>query len=80
MSAIPQSHQGDALLTERDASDVLRLSIKTLQAWRSKGRGPAFVRAGRAIRYRRNDLIAWIDANIVALPTSGRSHFGNGAP
>jgi len=25
--------------------------------------GPAYVRAGRAIRYRRSDLVAWIDAS-----------------
>jgi predicted DNA-binding transcriptional regulator AlpA len=53
----------DALLTEVQAADFLCLSIRTLQAWRIKLAGPRFVRAGRAIRYRRSDLIAWIDAN-----------------
>ena len=53
----------DALLTEVQAADFLCLSIRTLQAWRIKLVGPRFVRAGRAIRYRRSDLIAWIDAN-----------------
>ena len=56
----------DALLTEVQAADLLRLSIRTLQAWRTKEFGPAFVRAGRAVRYRRRDLIAWIEANTVA--------------
>ncbi len=56
----------DALLTEVYAADLLGLSSRTLQAWRTKGFGPAFVRAGRAIRYRRRDLIAWMDANTVA--------------
>jgi hypothetical protein len=55
----------DALVTEVDAADFLRLSIRTLQAWRGKGQGPGFVRAGRAIRYRRRDLVSWIDANAV---------------
>jgi Helix-turn-helix domain len=53
----------DELLTEVQAADFLRLSVRTLQAWRARKFGPAFVRAGRAIRYRRRDLIAWIEAN-----------------
>lgn len=55
----------DALLTEVQAADLLSLSVRTLQAWRTKMFGPAFVRAGRAIRYRRRDLLAWMDANTV---------------
>jgi len=58
----------DALLNEAQASDFLNLSIRTLQAWRVKGAGPRFVRAGRAIRYRRSDLVAWIEANTVSAP------------
>ena len=55
----------DLLLTEVQAADALNLSVRTLQAWRPQGVGPAFVKAGRAIRYRRRDLHAWIDANTV---------------
>jgi hypothetical protein len=56
----------DALLTEVQAADLLKLSVRTLQAWRVRGIGPAYVRARRAIRYRRRDLVAWMDANTVA--------------
>jgi hypothetical protein len=56
----------DALLAEVHAAKLLNLSTRTLQAWRLADRGPAFVRAGRAIRYRRRDLLAWIDTNTVA--------------
>lgn len=58
------SSDADALLNEIQAASLLNLSSRTLQAWRLTGTGPAFVRAGRAIRYRRQDLVAWIDANI----------------
>jgi len=47
------------------AADLLSLSVRTLQAWRTRAFGPAFVRAGRAVRYRRRDLFAWVDANTV---------------
>lgn len=53
----------DALLTEAQAADFLSISMRTLQAWRVRGGGPVFVRAGRAIRYRRRDLLDWINAN-----------------
>jgi hypothetical protein len=50
----------DRLLTEAQAADYLQLSIRTLQAWRVKGAGPLFVKAGRIIRYRRYDLLVWV--------------------
>ncbi len=62
----PTALEPDALVMEIDAANFLRLSVRTLQAWRHQRHGPAFVRAGRAIRYRRADLVAWIDANRVS--------------
>jgi excisionase family DNA binding protein len=50
-------------LTEKQAARVLSLSHRTLQAWRRVGFGPAFVRLGRAIRYRREDVLAWANSN-----------------
>jgi Helix-turn-helix domain len=61
----------DALLGETHAAQLLNLSTRTLQAWRLTSRGPAFVRAGRAVRYRRRDLLAWIDANTVSSASEG---------
>jgi hypothetical protein len=61
----------DALLVETHAAQLLSLSARTLQAWRLTSRGPAFVRAGRAVRYRRRDLLAWIDANTVSSTGAG---------
>jgi predicted DNA-binding transcriptional regulator AlpA len=55
----------DRLLTEVQAADLLRLSTRTLQAWRSQRVGPPFVRAGRAIRYDRSALVAWTTDNTV---------------
>ncbi|MCK1457095.1 helix-turn-helix domain-containing protein [Bradyrhizobium sp. 2] len=55
----------DALIAEVQAADFLKISIRTLQAWRCRGAGPAYVRVGRAIRYRRRDLLAWIEVNTV---------------
>jgi hypothetical protein len=73
MQPPPLAPEHEALLTEVDAADFLRMSMRTLQAWRCRGQGPAFVRAGRAIRYRRADLAAWIDANLVPQTTPPRA-------
>jgi hypothetical protein len=59
----PSPSDPDALLTEVQAADLLCLSIRTLQSWRNQNRGPAFVRAGRAIRYRKGALVDWTSQN-----------------
>jgi len=64
------SRETESLLSEIHAAELLGVSSRTLQAWRSRNEGPPFVRMGRAVRYRRQDLLAWIEQNTVA-PRSG---------
>ena len=51
-----------ALLTTANAARYLGVSAKTLNNWRwlGSGRGPAFVRLGRSVRYDVRTLDAWI--------------------
>ena len=65
MSSNAISQDADALLREQDAADFLSLSVRTLQSWRIRLAGPPFVQVGRAVRYRRRDLLVWIDANTI---------------
>ncbi|SHN73529.1 helix-turn-helix transcriptional regulator [Bradyrhizobium erythrophlei] len=53
-----------ALVTEKDAARFLSMSFRTLQAWRSEGKGPPYLKLGRSIRYRMSDLLAWIEKQI----------------
>jgi predicted site-specific integrase-resolvase len=55
--------EGSHPLTEREAAARLGLKIATLRAWRHQGKGPAFLRLGRAIRYLSNDLDAFVQTN-----------------
>lgn len=60
------SRDAESLLAEVYAADLLGLSSRTLQAWRSKNEGPPYVRVGRAVRYRRQDLLEWVSQNTIA--------------
>ena len=52
----------DSLFDVRTVAAVLDAPPRTLETWRKLGRGPACVRLGRAIRYRRRDVESWIAA------------------
>jgi predicted site-specific integrase-resolvase len=63
----------DEPLTEKHAADRLGLKVATLRAWRHQGRGPAFVRLGRAVRYLSSDLEGFLRANRHDPETFGRN-------
>ncbi|MBN8995164.1 MAG: helix-turn-helix domain-containing protein [Rhizobiales bacterium] len=46
-------------LNETELSDRLRLSVRTLQRWRWKGRGPRYLKMGGRVAYRLIDITAW---------------------
>ena len=60
----PQDSSGSpvVLLTTPNAARYLGVSAKTLNNWRwlGAGRGPAFVRLGRSVRYDVRTLDLWI--------------------
>lgn len=52
-------------LVSRNVARLLREPIATLANWRSGRTGPAFLKVGRHVRYRRADVEAWIDGRVV---------------
>ncbi|GAA1480619.1 hypothetical protein GCM10009624_10590 [Gordonia sinesedis] len=52
-------------LNSAEAAEYLGVKPETLNQWRYLGRGPSYVKSGRAIIYRLKDLDAWLDANTV---------------
>ena len=65
----PAEADPDAALNENQAANLLGVSVRTLQAWRVRGGGPAFVKMGRAVRYQRRALVAFQDAHTVTSTT-----------
>jgi len=57
----------DCLVDEKVAAQFLCYSVRALQNWRSRGGGPKFIKvSARSVRYRRRDLLDWIEARTVA--------------
>jgi predicted DNA-binding transcriptional regulator AlpA len=52
------------LLNQREAAEFLRLSERTLERFRLTGDGPPYVKAGRRVVYRREDLDRWIEDHV----------------
>ena len=51
-------------LTTREAAQYLGLAVSTLNKWRCHGGGPEFLKLGRAVRYRRDDLDRFLEARM----------------
>ena len=52
----------DELVSPDSVADELHVKRETLTAWRTLGRGPRFIKVGRAVFYRRADLSQWLGA------------------
>jgi predicted DNA-binding transcriptional regulator AlpA len=44
---------------QRDLSRRWRISVRTLEKWRTNRTGPRFIKVGGRVRYRRADVEAW---------------------
>jgi excisionase family DNA binding protein len=53
----------DRLLTEAEAAALLNVATSWLGEARRQGRGLPHVMLGRYPRYRRDDLLAWVEQN-----------------
>ncbi|MEV0947871.1 helix-turn-helix domain-containing protein [Rhodococcus sp. NPDC049939] len=52
------------LLTRRETAELLRISVRTLDQLAATGTGPPRCPVGGSVRYRRADVLAWIDAQV----------------
>lgn len=53
------------LMDESALAAFIGVAVQTLQKWRWQRSGPAFVKIGRLVRYRRADVERWLDAQTV---------------
>jgi predicted DNA-binding transcriptional regulator AlpA len=50
----------DTLLDQSAVSMRLKVAVRTLERWRTVGFGPRWVKVGRAVRYREDDVETWL--------------------
>ncbi|HEY9367518.1 helix-turn-helix domain-containing protein [Streptomyces sp.] len=48
-----------------EAATYIGVANRTLENWRNRGKGPRYIRAGRAVVYRIRDLDAFLDERTV---------------
>ncbi|EKE29117.1 MAG: hypothetical protein ACD_2C00225G0005 [uncultured bacterium (gcode 4)] len=53
------------LLNDKEAAAFLKVAAGTLPVWRSKSKGPSFVKIGSCTRYRMSDLLDFISNNTI---------------
>jgi predicted DNA-binding transcriptional regulator AlpA len=49
-----------AALNDQQVAEYLNMSAASLRKWRRLGGGPKFLKIGRAVRYRREDVETWL--------------------
>lgn len=64
----------DSLLTEKELSARLHVSIASVRRWRLLGRGPRFVKLGSLVRYRPEDIQDWINTRPQGGEVNGKAH------
>ena len=52
------------LLTARDVAERLRVDAKTVRRWRESGRLPPAIEIGGVVRWRTQDIDAWIEEQL----------------
>lgn len=50
------------LMTVVELSNFLSVPVNTLYQWRSKQYGPRGTRVGRYVRYREEEVLAWLNS------------------
>jgi predicted rRNA methylase YqxC with S4 and FtsJ domains len=54
----------DDLLVQREYAQIRRCSERTIERERSAGNGCRYVKIGRAVRYRRRDVLDFIERHV----------------
>lgn len=54
----------ESLLNEHDLACLTGLSLGTLRRWRLLGQGPRYTKLGASVRYREEDVLAFIEQNL----------------
>jgi hypothetical protein len=71
MGALPHTSLAH-LLNEYQVAEMLSVSVATVRRWRLLNIGPTYLKLSSSVRYRPEDLAAWLDSR----PTGGGQQAG----
>jgi excisionase family DNA binding protein len=69
--ATTQTYRFKPLMSTAELAHYLSVPRESLYAWRARGEGPRWYRVGRSVRYRPEDVEAWIEQQREAERASG---------
>jgi predicted site-specific integrase-resolvase len=52
------------MMTPQETATALEVQPATLARWRWSGKGPRFVKYGKHVRYRKEDVLDFIEASV----------------
>ena len=52
----------EELLTEHDVARITGLSVASTRRWRLLRQGPKYLKIGAAVRYKPEDITAWLES------------------
>jgi len=56
---------GEALLTEKEMAEYLKMSPRTLQGMRAKSEGPPYIKIGTSVRYKLKTVRKYLEGQAV---------------
>ena len=57
----------ETLLSDHDIARITGFEVQTVRQWRLRGQGPRYLRISNLVRYRPEDVKAWLESR----PTGG---------
>jgi excisionase family DNA binding protein len=55
----------ETLMSRAELSEYLGIPQRTLDDWALRRVGPRYAHVGRFVRYRRSDVDAWVESNVI---------------
>jgi predicted DNA-binding transcriptional regulator AlpA len=55
-----------AMLKEGDLAQITGMSLATIRRWRLLRQGPKYLKIGAAVRYKPEDISAWLESRPVS--------------
>jgi predicted DNA-binding transcriptional regulator AlpA len=62
----------EQLMNEFGVAQMLNMSVRSVRRWRLFGQGPRYLKIGASVRYRPEDVRAWLESQ----PTGGTNISG----